>query len=93
MIPNINLDHVNQDILQNRIENLEAWYIDSLIATIQWPIFMESCSKDLLEEGITEERKKALEQTLEKNEMSLKWHTESIDNLNKTLIELKTYLK
>lgn len=91
MIP-VQLEHINQDILKNRIESLEAWYIDSLITLIQWPQFVESICKDLLEEGITDERKKGLEQALEKNNQAIKGHTDSMEQLNKTLTEVKSYL-
>jgi hypothetical protein len=34
MIP-VQKEHINQDILKNRIESLEAGYIDSLVTLIQ----------------------------------------------------------
>ena len=91
MIP-VQKEHINQDILKNRIESLEAGYIDSLVTLIQWPQFVDSICKDLLEEGITDERKKGLEQALETNNKAIKGHTESMEQLNKTLTEIKTYL-
>lgn len=91
MIP-VQLEHINQDILKNRIESLEAGYIDSLITLIQWPKFIESICKDLLEKWITDERRKGLEQALDANNKAIKGHTDSMEQLNKTLTEVKTYL-
>jgi hypothetical protein len=42
---------------------------------------------------MTDERKKGLEQALETNNKAIKGHTESMEQLNKTLTEIKTYLK
>lgn len=92
MLPNIKPEHINQDILKNRIESLEAWYVDSLIALIQWPLFIESCSKSLLEEWISPERTKGLQDAYDKNMMNMKGHEESIEQGNITITELKTYL-
>lgn len=92
MIANIKPELINQEILKNRIESLEAGYVDSLITLIQWPQFIEACAKDLLEEDITPDRKKSLEEALNKNKIAMKGHSESIDQLNKTITEARTYL-
>lgn len=35
MLQNINPELINQELLKNRIENMEAGYVDSLITLIQ----------------------------------------------------------
>lgn len=92
MIANIKPELINQEILKNRIESLEAGYVDSLITLIQWPQFIEACAKDLLEEGISTERKEALENAMEKNKVAMKGHSESIDQLNNTIVQARNYL-
>lgn len=92
MILNIKQELINQDILINRIESLQAWYVDSLVNLVQGPEFIKSVEKDLKEKWITPERKKALESTLELNKSAVKSHSESVDQQNIVLVEIQKYL-
>lgn len=93
MIPNVNPELINQELLKNRIENLEAGYIDSLISVIQAPHFIKACEDDLATEWISPEKKKSLELALFKNKESLKGHETAIEQYNTMIPEIKSYLK
>lgn len=92
MLQNINPELINQELLKNRIENMEAGYVDSLITLIQWPHFIKACEDDLAADGITPERRKGLEDALNKNKESVAWHKIAIEQYNQMIPEARKFL-
>ena len=85
----INKDLINQTFLDEEIKSLEKGYMETVIYLIKWPVFIESCSKAILEaEG---EQKEALEKTLFIHEKNDKTNKEAIEQLERIIIEVKKF--
>ena len=85
----INKDLINQTFLDEEIKSLEKGYMETVINLIKWPVFIESCSKAILEtEG---EQKEALEKTLFIHEKNDKTNKEAIEQLERIIIEVKKF--
>lgn len=92
MIPNVNLDLINQELLEQQIIALEGGYIETIINLIKWPEFIKACKDDLAVEGISDERKVALEKTLAQHETNQKTNENAIVQLNTIITEARKYL-
>lgn len=87
----INQDLINQEFLAEEIKSLEKWYVETVINLIKWPVFIESCSKALLEAEW--EQAEALEKTLKVHERNDKTNKEAIEQLEVILKEVKKFIK
>lgn len=90
MIPNINLDLINQEILAEQIKALEWGYVETLINLIKWPLFIEACEKDLA--GANEERADALTKALAQHKKNQETNEVAIIQLNTIIVEARKYL-
>lgn len=87
----INEELINQEFLAEEIKSLEKWYVETVVNLIKWPIFIETCSKAILEsEG---EKKAALEKTLSLHENNQKTNEEAVEQLNRIITEVKKFIK
>lgn len=93
MIPNVNLDLVNQEHLKAQIDALEGGYVETIINLIKWPEFIKACKADIAVEGISDERKTAIEKTLAQHETNQKTNEGAIEQLNTIITEARKYLK
>lgn len=91
MIPNVDLTLINQEFVQNRLENLEATYIDTVIKIISGEQLIKSC-EDGLKEDINEARKQALTKALEENKFNKKANEEALLQLNYVIPETRKFL-
>jgi len=90
MIPNINLELVNQEILAEQIKALESGYVETVINLIKWPLFISACEKDL--EGANTEKTDALIKALAQHQKNQEANTLAIEQLNVIITEAKKYL-
>lgn len=87
----INETLINQEFLAEEIKSLEKGYVETVINMIKGPVFIEICSKALLEaEG---EKKTALEKTLLIHEQNHKTNEEALEQLNRIIVEVKKLIK
>lgn len=91
MIPNIKLEHVNQEILAENIKALEWGYVETLINLIKWPVFIKACEDDLAKD-VSDERKEALMKTLIQHQKNQENNELAIIQLNTIITDARTYL-
>lgn len=91
MIPNVNLDLINQEHLKAQIEALEGGYVETIINLIKWPEFIKACENDLVKAEW--ERKEALEKTLAQHKKNQETNEQAIVQLNTIIVEARKYLK
>ena len=78
---------LNQEHLENAISELEKWLVTSTIELIKVPVF----KKRIEDEIKVEKNKEKLDQLmgmLKNNDMQVKGHTESIENVSEILKEV-----
>ncbi len=90
MIPNVNLDLVNQEILAEQIKSLEGGYVETIINLIKWPEFIKACEADL--EWANEEKTEALIKTLAQHKKNQDTNEVAIIQLNTIITEARKYL-
>lgn len=92
MLQNINPELINQALLTDQITALEGGYIETIINLIKWPEFIKACKDDLAVEGISKERKEALEKALSQHETNQKTNENAIVQLNTIITEARKFL-
>lgn len=92
MIPNINPELINQEILAEQIKALEGGYIETIINLIKWPEFIKACETDLAVEWISDERKTALEKALAQHKTNEVTNQQAIVQLNTIITEARKFL-
>lgn len=92
MIPNVNLDLINQEILAEQITALEWGYVETIINLIKWPEFIKACKIDLADEWISQERKEALEKALAQHKKNQETNELAIIQLNTIITEARKFL-
>lgn len=91
MIPNVDLTLINQEFVQNRLDNLEASYIDTIIKIISGTQLIKAC-EDGLKEDINDTRREALNKALEENKFNKKANEEALVQLNYVITETRKFL-
>jgi len=79
---------LNQEHLEAEISSLEKGLVTSTIELIKIPVYKKVIEKDLKRKGLSDERKKNLENTLDMNEKSKEWHIESLQSVEAILKEV-----